>query len=68
MSEVNNYVSHVSKTVYSLYTNRKRLSPFFEHYVKREKIRYGNGGLEQLENELIEQLLSEYKSWPTYSP
>ena len=66
MCEIIHSVMEVSRPVYVLYPFKTRPSPFFENFVDPDKIIYGDGDIEKLENELINKLKSEYKKWVTY--
>jgi len=67
MSEVIHSVTRVNRPVYVLYPFKTRPSPFFEHFVKRENVVYGDEtGLNSLEDEMLERLKRDYQSWPTW--
>jgi adenylate kinase len=68
MVEVFHSATKVQRPVYVLYPFKTRLSPFFEHFVKPENIVQGERNIEEMEDELIVQLETEYRNWLTYSP
>jgi len=65
MAEVIHSVTRVNRPVYVLYPFKTRPSPFFEHFVKRENIIHGDESIERLEDEMVERLKHDYKTWPT---
>jgi len=68
MTEIIHSATQVSRPVYVLYPFKKRPSPFFEHYIERDKMIHGDKSIEELENELITKLKSDYENWSTWSP
>lgn len=68
MAEIIHSVMNVSRPVYVLYPFKIRPSPFFEHFIKRGNMIHGNRKIEDLENELISKLKSDYRNWATWTP
>lgn len=69
MNEVIHSTTRVSRPTYVLYPFKKRLSPFFEHYIeKKENMIHGTAKIEELEDELKRKLIEDYNSWPTWIP
>jgi len=68
MTEIIHSATQVSRPVYVLYPFKKRPSPFFEHYIVRDNMIHGDKPIEELENELITKLRSDYEKWPTWVP
>jgi len=67
MTELIHSATEVSHPVYVLYPFKTRLSPFFEHYVRSENMISGDINIERLEDQIVEKLLADYESWPTWS-
>jgi len=67
MSEIIHSGTRVNKPVYVLYPFKIRPSPFFEQYVQRDKLLYGEDA-EKLENQMLERLKQDCRKWTTISP
>ena len=66
MVEVFTSVERMQRPVYVLYPFKVRLSPFFESFVKKERMIQGEGDREKMEDILVNMLESDYASWPTW--
>lgn len=67
MTELIHSATEVMHPVYVLYPFKKRLSPFFEHFLSRkDRMLMGEKDLNKLEDELIEKMIAEYPSWTTW--
>ncbi|TFG74093.1 MAG: hypothetical protein E4H21_11410 [Thermodesulfobacteriales bacterium] len=68
MNELIHSVTNVSHPVYVIYPFKKRLSPFFEHYILVNKnLITGNSDIKALEDKALEMMLEDYPNWPTWS-
>jgi len=69
MTELIQSATEVMHPVYVLYPFKRRLSPFFEHYLSRkDRMLMGEKDLNVLENELVEKMIAEYSTWTTWEP
>lgn len=65
MCEVIHSANVVSRPVYVLYPHKTRLSPFFEHFVKKENLVSGDLPPETLEEKIIQKMKDDSPSWLT---
>jgi adenylate kinase len=68
MSEIIHSVKELSRPVYVLYPFKTRPSPFFEQYVRPENLVSGPEPVGNLEDEMVQKLISQSPTWSTIVP